>query len=270
MVVTLALSALILIGAGPQPASGTTPHKLKPGDLYVSLGSSIASGYGIAVQSTSCGRSSVDYGQLVAKHFHLHLIDASCGAAVIDNILTTPQGSNPPQLTFVTPATKLITIAVGGNDIVYNGTAVECDNATTCALPTNFAALVATMRTNLKVMIEKIKAAAPSATIVFVTYPREVPPGTCPALGFTNAGAAIVRSMGQTLENAFVQVVKPLGVIFVDPYAVSGDHTVCGPPSQRWTQGSKYVFGVTGFAHHPTALGHKAMAQMIIKALGGR
>ena len=127
MVLTLALSALILIGAGPQPASGTTPHKLKPGDLYVSLGSSIASGYGIAVQSTSCGRSSVDYGQLVAKHFHLHLIDASCGAAVIDNVLTTPQGSNPPQLTFVTPATKLITVAVGGNDIVYNGTAVECD-----------------------------------------------------------------------------------------------------------------------------------------------
>jgi hypothetical protein len=76
--------------------------------------------------------------------------------------------------------------------------------------------------------------------------------------------------MGQTLENAFVQVVKPLGVVFVDPYAVPRDHTVCGPPSQRWTQGSKYVFGVTGFAHQPTALGHKAMAQMIINAHGGK
>ncbi len=270
IILALAVSALILIGAWLQPAPAATPHKLKPGDLYVSLGSSIASGYGIAVQSTSCGRSNSDYGQLVAKHFHLHLIDASCGAAVIDNVLATPQGSNPPQLTFVTPATKLITVAVGGNDIVYNGTAVECDNAATCALPTNFAALVATMRANLKVMIEKIRAAAPSATIVFVTYPREVPPGTCPALGFTNSGAAIVRLMGQTLENAFVQVVKRLGVIFVDPYAVPGDHTVCGPPSQQWTQGSKYVFGVTGFAHHPTALGHKAMAQMIINALDGR
>ena len=106
--------------------------------------------------------------------------------------------------------------------------------------------------------------------VVFVTYPREVPAGiNCPATGFTNSGAAVVRSMGQMLENAFVQVVKPLGVIFVDPYAVPGDHTVCAPPSQRWTQGAKYVFGVTGFAHHPTALGHRVMAQMIIKALGG-
>jgi hypothetical protein len=72
------------------------------------------------------------------------------------------------------------------------------------------------------------------------------------------------------LENAFVQVVKPLGVKFVDPYIVPGDHTACGAPSQRWTAGSKYTFGVTGFAYHPTALGHRVMAQMIIKALGGR
>jgi lysophospholipase L1-like esterase len=270
LLLALALSALVLAGAGLQPAAAATSQKLKPGDLYASLGSSIDSGYGISVQSTPCGRSSRDYGQLVAQHFHLHLVDASCGAAVIPNVLDTPQGSNPPQLTFVTPATKLVTIAVGGNDINYNLTAVACDGSTPCAAPPNLAALAATMRTDLKVMIEKIKVAAPSARIVFVTYPREVPAGQiCSALGYTNASAAIVRTLGQTLENAFVQVVKPLGgVVFVDPYAVPGNHTVCAPPSQRWTQGAKAVFGVTGFAHHPTALGHKVMAQMIIKALG--
>jgi lysophospholipase L1-like esterase len=267
----LAFSALLIAGTSPQQASATTAHKLRAGDLYVSLGSSIASGYGISVQSTSCGRSSRDFGQLVAKHFQLHLVDVSCGAATIPNVVDTPQGTNPPQLTFVTPATKLVTVAVGGNDIEYNATALLCDNPATCAAPPDLAGKVATMRAALETMIEKIKAAAPSATIVFVTYPREVPAGiNCPALGFTNSGAALVRSMGQMLENAFVQVVKPLsGVVFVDPYAVKGDHTVCGPPSQRWTQGSKYVYGVTGFAHHPTALGHKAMAQMIIKAFGG-
>lgn len=270
LIAALALLVLLLAGAGAQPGAASTAHKLKPGDLYVSLGSSIASGYGISVQSTSCGRSSRDYGQLVAKHFRLHLVDVSCGAAVIKNVVDTPQGSNPPQLDSVTSATKLVTIAIGGNDIGYNATAVECDNPSTCAPPPNLAALVATMRVDLKTMIGKIKTAAPSARIVFVTYPREVPAGiNCPALGFTDSGAATVRSMGQMLETAFVQVVKPLGVTFVDPYSVKGDHTVCGPPSQRWTQGAKYVFGVTGFAHHPTALGHKAMAQMIIRALGG-
>lgn len=267
----LTLLAVLIVGTNPQQVAAASAHKLRAGDLYVSLGSSIASGYGISVQSTSCGRSSKDYGQLVAAHFHLHLADVSCGAATIANVVDTPQGSNPPQLNFVTPATKLITVAVGGNDIEYNATALVCDNPATCAAPPDLADKVATMRTALTAMIEKIKAAAPSATIVFVTYPREVPAGiNCPALGFTDSGAKIVRSMGQMLENAFVQVVKPIkGVVFVDPYAVKGDHTVCGPPSQRWTQGSKYVYGVTGFAHHPTALGHKAMAQMIIKDLGG-
>jgi hypothetical protein len=57
-------------------------------------------------------------------------------------------------------------------------------------------------------------------------------------------------------------------VTFIDPYVVAGNHTVCVPPSQRWTLGANAMFGVTGFDHHPTALGHRAMAQMIIKALG--
>lgn len=270
LMLALAVSTLLLTGAGPQPAGAKASPNLRPGDLYVSLGSSIASGYGISVQSTSCGRSSRDYAQLVARHFRLRLVDVSCGAALIKHVVDTPQGSNPPQLTFVTPATKLVTVDVGGNDIGYNATAVGCSNAPQCAGPTNLAGLVANMRVDLKAMIQKIKAAAPKATIVLVTYPREVPAAkNCAALGFTNSAANLLRSMGQTLENAFVQIAKPSGVIFVDPYVVPGDHTACGPPSQRWTAGSHYVFNVTGFAYHPTALGHQAMARMIVKALGG-
>lgn len=94
LIPTLVLSVLLLVGAGPQSAAASTPHNLKAGDLYVSFGSSIASGYGISVQSTSCRRSRRDYGQLVAQHFHLHLIDASCGAAVINNVVDTPKGNN--------------------------------------------------------------------------------------------------------------------------------------------------------------------------------
>jgi hypothetical protein len=124
LILALTLSALIFVGAGLQPAAAATAsQKLKPGDLYVSLGCSIASGYGISVQSTSCGRSCRGYGQLVAKHFQLRLVGASCGGAVMPNVVDTPQASNPPQLTFVTPATKLVTVtvAVGGNDILQLG-----------------------------------------------------------------------------------------------------------------------------------------------------
>jgi lysophospholipase L1-like esterase len=239
------------------------------GDKYVALGSSIASGFGISVQSTSCGRSSRDYGQLIAARYKLALVDVTCGAAVISNVVDTPQGANPPQITAVTPDTKLITVSVGGNDILYNGTAVGCgDPATVCTAPPDLDARLASARTALADMLDRLKAAAPKATIVFVTYPREVPRArNCPALSFTNDGAAILRSMGAQLEAMFVAVAKRRGIVFVDPYVARGDHTGCAPPSQRWTAGH---IPDDGFAYHPTALGHQVMAKMIIKALSHR
>jgi lysophospholipase L1-like esterase len=247
-------------------SDSTVTSPLNKGDKYVALGSSIASGFGISVQSTPCGRSNRDYGQLIAAHYKLQLVDVSCGAALIGHVVDTPQGDNPPQITAVTPDTKLITVSVGGNDIVYNGTAVNCGNpAGICAAPPDLDAKLASARTALADMLDRLKVAAPKATIVFVTYPREVPAArNCPALSFTDDKAAIVRSMGAQLEAMFVAVAKRPGIVFVDPYVARGDHTGCAPPSQRWTAGH---IPDDGFAYHPTALGHQIMAKMIIQAL---
>jgi len=239
----------------------------KPGDRYVALGSSIASGFGISVQSTSCGRSNRNYPHLIAQRYGLRLVDVTCGAATIGNVLDTPQGDHPAQIAAVTPDTKLVTVTAGGNDIGYNGKAIVCgDPANTCTASPTLQKDLAATRVALKSMIEKIKTAAPSATTVFVTYPREVPANTnCPALSFTDAEAGILRSMGEQLESLFVAVAKQPGVVFVDPYVAPGDHTGCAPASQRWTAGH---VADDGFAYHPTALGHRVMADMIVKALG--
>ena len=117
------------------PTTTTAAPKVQSGDRYVSLGSSIASGYGIANQSTFCGRSDRDYAHLVATKLGLALTDVSCGAAVIPNVLDRPQSTAPPQIDAVTPDTKLITISVGGNDINLNGTAVRCGDPTTVCQP---------------------------------------------------------------------------------------------------------------------------------------
>src|SRR4051794_14907985 len=88
---------------------------LQRGDRYVALGSSIASGFGISVQSSSCGRSNRNYPNVIAKQYRLKLVDVTCGAATIPNVLDTPQGTAPPQINAVTSNTKLVTISVGGN-----------------------------------------------------------------------------------------------------------------------------------------------------------
>ena len=62
--------------------------------------------------------------------------------------MDTPQGQNPPQISAVTSDTKLITVTVGGNDIIYNGTAVGCGNPdTVCTAPPDLDAKLATART---------------------------------------------------------------------------------------------------------------------------
>ena len=238
---------------------------LSPGDRYVALGSSIASGFGIPEQSTPCGRSSRSYPQLLADHYDLELADVTCGAASIPNLVDQPQGDNPPQIEAVTPDTGLVTISIGGNDIGYNATALLCGLPTTCEAPATLDADLEVLPGLLTSVLDAVRAAAPDAVIVFVTYPREVPEGNCPALSLADAEASIVRSMGERLEQAFVDVVAATDVVFVDPYVGPGDHTGCAPESQRWTAGNEAPGG-TPF--HPTALGHEVMADLVIEALG--
>jgi lysophospholipase L1-like esterase len=250
--------------------STTSPApRIAKGSLYVALGSSIASGFGISEQSGTCGRSSRDYPQLVAAELGLKLVDVTCGAAAIPHVVDTPQGDNPVQLDAVSADTELITISVGGNDIAYNGTALSCGNpATECTAPADLEAKVAALPGQLRSMVEKVEAKAPKATIVFVTYPREIPATNCPALSLTDTERQTLQQMGQKLEDAFVDTFAKSDVVFVDPYVQPGDHTGCAADAQRWTAGYTVAKG-EGFAFHPTALGHREMADEVVEALGG-
>jgi lysophospholipase L1-like esterase len=254
-------------GASTAPSTSAKAVKLEKGDIYVSLGSSLASGFGIATQSTSCGRSDKSYGPLVAAKYGLQLIDVSCGAAAVPNVLDTAQGANPPQIGAVPADAKLITIGLGGNDIGYNGTALGCgDPASVCAAPPNLAADSAALPGKLDAMLAAVKAKAPDATIVVVTYPREFPKKNCPALSLADEELALLQQMGATVEKALVAAAKKADVRIADPYVRRGDHTACAPESKRWTAGKEVT---DGFAYHPTALGHVEMAALIGKALRG-
>jgi lysophospholipase L1-like esterase len=267
VVAAIVLGVVGSAGAATAPSTSKQAVKLKQGDVYVSLGSSLASGFGIANQSTPCGRSDKSYGPLVAAKYGLHLVDVSCGAAAVPNVLDTPQGTNPPQIDAVPADAKLITIGLGGNDIGYNGTALGCgDPATVCSTPPNLAADSAALPGKLDAMLMAVKAKAPDATIVVVTYPREFPRKNCPALSLTDEELALLQQMGATVEKALVAAAKKADVRIADPYAQRGDHTACAPESKRWTAGKEVT---DGFAYHPTALGHVEMAALIGKALRG-
>ncbi|MGA2837820.1 MAG: SGNH/GDSL hydrolase family protein [Acidimicrobiales bacterium] len=253
-------------GSSNPPSTGSaTP--IPAGARYVAIGSSYAAGIGIpAAAGGPCARSTHNYPSLVAAALDLTLDDVSCSGATTVNVLTTGQYGDPPQIDAVTPNTALVTFTVGGNDIGYVATAFACgapSPACTVDRSQLSAALVA-LRTSLTTVVNTIHLRAPSAKVVLVTYPRLVPPTACPALDYTAAGSRIVASMGQDLEQVFLEVAHDTHVILADPYAIGAGHGPCTPPAQRWVAGHTVT---VGFPYHPTPAGHVEMASLVEEAL---
>jgi lysophospholipase L1-like esterase len=238
---------------------------IPPGSQYVSIGSSLASGVGIP-QQLGCGQSSRNYAHVVAATLRLNLDDVSCDGATIPDVLNTTQnGDLPPQIDAVTPDTRLITVGLGGNDIGYNFYAENCGQFGMCTPPTDTAALEAAFPELLDTMLADLKAAAPSAVIVVVTYPLEFPSTDCAALDMPALGFGILQQMGAVLESDLVAAAQRANVLLADPYSAPPIHTACGRKGQRWTFGLLQT--KNGYPYHPTAHGHKAMATMILAAL---
>jgi hypothetical protein len=131
-----------------------------------------------------------------------------------------------------------------------------------------FAEAVRRLRLDLAAMFDELRERAPSATIVLVTYPKVANPPECPALAFDPDEAELVRSMGEELELVFLDVAHDVasrtGLLLADPYAVSEGHGPCAPDTERWVAGQ---VAADGFAYHPTARGHEAMAELVLAAL---
>jgi lysophospholipase L1-like esterase len=264
-----ALAAACSSAASSSTTTSTTSAHFDVGAKYVALGSSYAAGPGIPTLSGGiCARSSRNYPNLVAAKLKLSLVDVSCSGATTANVLTTSQGTNPPQIDAVTSDTSLVTFTVGGNDIGYTAAAFSCGmgSAACASHPAHLASSLATLRASLTTMVSTIRSKAPSAKIVLVTYPRLVPPTPCPALNYSQVGDRVVGSMGQGLERVFVEVAKTTHVLLADPYVIGQTHGPCAPPDASWIAGQTVT---VGFRYHPTPLGHEEMAALTERALQG-
>jgi len=99
---------------------------------YSSLGDSYASGPVIPQQLSNpagCQRSNHNYAHLAAARLGLVLDDVSCGGATTADV-ANPQpvqgGTNPPQIGGVQPATGVVTLQIGGNDIGFSRIIESC------------------------------------------------------------------------------------------------------------------------------------------------
>ena len=117
--------------------------------------------------------------------------------------------------------------------------------------------------------IEAIRAAAPRADVLLVTYPQIVPSdgSTCPALVLSADHAAAIAAIGVRLNEAFQSAASATGIRLVDVYAASADHTACA--TDPWVAGWVPTDDPSGaHAYHPTGAGMRAVAGMVVAAVG--
>lgn len=262
-----ALFALVL------PAMAQPRAPLASGDKYVAMGSSFASGPRIAASADTppnrCARSAENYAHQLARRFGLALTDVSCSGATTAHLLG-PWNELPPQIEAVDAATRLVTVTVGGNDVNYNrglsamGCATAAAPGAACAAPppvpseTDYAALEA----HLRQIAEAVRRRAPSARLLFVDYPRVLPPdGTCPALSLTGEQAARSRQIDRRVVEITRQAALASGAGLVSASQLSAGHDACS--AQPWTNGYAAPPGADGGAYHPNLASHTAVAEAI-------
>jgi lysophospholipase L1-like esterase len=239
---------------------------------YVALGSSFAAGIGLGQRISGspihCFRTAGGYPSLVAKKTGMHLVDMSCSGSKTKHILSGGQLLLGPQLAAIGPATKLVTITSGGNDVGYIGDMMVASG--------NMGRLGAwwhgeiepadarpydVVTDNLITIINSVRQKAPSAKILIVNYPALLPPnGRCAALGISKEQADISRDVAQQLALATKRAADESGAQLVDIAKASMGHDVCS--KMPWVNGASVKAGT---AFHPNAPGAEATADAIVK-----
>ncbi|MEU6373581.1 SGNH/GDSL hydrolase family protein [Streptomyces sp. NPDC046909] len=243
---------------------------------YVAMGSSFAAGPSIPpVQSSSgaaaCSRSGNNYASIVARDIGARLTDVTCSGATTANILTTEQGSQPPQINAVNSGTDLVTVTIGGNDANYIGSAVtySCQNSggTNCGSVDRAAMSTALGGVGQKIenVVNAVHARAPQARVLLVSYFTLLPDtGGCTGVPLTADQRTFERGVAARLGQAYIDAANHTGATLVRLATASHGHDMCA--ADPWLEKYKPASGRA--TYHANEAGMKAAAALVKSALG--
>jgi lysophospholipase L1-like esterase len=221
-------------------------------------------------------RSSVNYAHLLAERLGLHLTDASRSGETAAQIADGRPG-RPAQLEAVTADTRLVTLTCGGNDVGY------IPRLTLASLPRPLQELMGVRRCIAEIgdtaderfealacsfdrILTGVRRRAPQATVVLVDYLTLLPPDEDTA---ADPLPAAVASRGrQTAEQLAAETAKAAtraGCDYLAASSASRDHHAWS--AQPWTMGFR-LSPRGGAAYHPNAAGMRAVADLLVAALG--
>jgi lysophospholipase L1-like esterase len=310
------------------PVEGPALHELPAipaiaGD-YVALGDSYSAGEGLqpfdaftntdtARLGNGCHRSAQAYSQLLrfegpapAERF------VACSGAVTSDIfrqftITDKSGNSivvPPQVAPGThPEVGLVTITIGGNDVVFSSVVTHCFLRNHCMeapfqppddnpareislpppAPLDTWALAAIDKVEAKMhkLYPELREAYPNARIVVVGYPYLFPDRDAPYWNltdcqtilrrFTHAERVAVRTLQDRLNQVLHDEAAVAEIEFISPAAGWKDHEPCGTSEEQYTNSIKPFIlssdaGLTpgdGGTFHPNSAGQAELAKLV-------
>jgi lysophospholipase L1-like esterase len=222
---------------------------------YVALGDSYTAAPGVEPASGAgdCGRSKVNYPQLVAAALKVRLDDVSCSGATVTDLLEGESVSGQvlqAQVDAVTAETDLVTIGVGGNDLDLIGLASACvTGASDCATRV---ARVQQSLTALPARIEKVvrtvRSRAPKARVVLVGYPTIISAqAPCAALPVPADVVSAAIDINGRLVTAIKTAAAATDSDVAELSSATAEHGLCG--ADPWIAG---IDGKGAQPLHPT------------------
>jgi len=267
-------------GASAGPASPAANAVAGP---VVALGDSYTAGALLPMDPQAkppgCLRSAKAYPVLVAAALHAPLTDAACASAGVKNMTEaqpTYLGTNPAQLSVLTPDDGIVLLTLSGDDMGFLNVLQECvklsfthpwGSPCRAHYGDSASAQVAAESAKMTLVLRDIAARAPRARIVVVGYPDMFPQsgGCWPRVPITSGDIAYLRGIEFQVNAMLAAVAQSAGATFVDTYTPTIGHDFCKPESVRDVEG--LVPGSLALPFHPNARGQAAIAAAVLTAL---
>jgi hypothetical protein len=215
------------------------------------------------------------------------VVHLACSGADIDDVLGWAAGNNPGtnpdyagnafysepyQVDQIPPDAKLVTLSIGGNDagfidVLTNCVTLDvggqgflrCKPAYTAPDGTDkLAQTVANLAPRLKTAYQAVKAAAPNAHIVVVTYPQifnydpNASDTTVDCSGVGNADRKWLEGITNQLDDVITQQAHAVGLDVLDERNAYANHRMCDSSPDVSTID---IFWLNG-SYHPTPAGY--------------
>lgn len=248
-------AALLSIGmiAGFAGAPAVAKTYSAPTTLsYTVMGDSYSAGSG-GGEEGYCGQSTNGYGNVVAATMGTQVNNLACAGFTTAQVGTLGVSQ-------LSPATTLITLTAGGNDVGWTTAIGACLAPTSTveickAAVANSVSLMRNLPRSVSSMLKAIKAKAPGAKVLYVGYPRLFEPQNMAALGYTPtqiSGAKTLNSATDLLNGTLAISALSNRTAFVPVAYVFNGHGV--PSASSWLN---FPGGPNPYAFHPNAIGYQ-------------